>query len=157
MQVPTFPFATKILAWLDHLERKPELATGLGATQAGIVNATGLSRGHGSRTLAPLIADGFVEKDRRRVDGFMRSLIGYRLTARGRDRVRGLTAKLAPTIVEVRRWGEGNETLPLGDAMARAKPPLTLHDVLHQLELRGFVDLEDPTGPRAGSPRFIFE
>lgn len=130
---------------------------GLDATQAGISNATGLTRGYVSRTMAPLLKHGLVLQRSRRAPGFARALVEYELAEGGKTEIAALARSLSVIPVEVRRGGMDPSLMPIGDVAQKAEPRLTLFRILSQLELNGCVDLEAAATPRKMGASFVQE
>lgn len=150
--LPSLSLSEQVLLWLDHVE-SGRGQPGLHVTQVGIANATGLSRGHVSRTLAPLLRRSFVVQTRQRVAGFNRALVSYHLTATGREQVQQLRASLGTVVVSVRRAGIELRTTSLADVLTLRGAP-SLWEAVRQLSSHGSIDLEIGAVP-PGSPDFV--
>lgn len=155
--LPELSLKEKVLLWLRHVDAKEEDAAGLASTQVGIADATGLSRGHVSRTVAPLLNADLIVEEPRRVSGFSRVLKGYSLTKRGRAEADGLADVLFACDVEVRRAGVVEERLPLSEVVGRRLAGRGLWPALVQVWESGFVERERASGAPAPSPRFVRE
>lgn len=152
--LPALSLKEKVLLWLAHCETRAGPETGLPHTQVGISNATGLSRGHVSRTVAPLLQAAWLVEREQRVPGFSRALVAYGLTAEGRAQVARLGEVLAPMPIETRRFGTNPSPMRFDEALRRAIPDLTSWEAVAQLEAQGYVDLEGPAAGAATAPRF---
>ncbi len=154
--LPQVAVRDRVLLWLLHVERGTQDEPGLQATQAGIATAAGLSRAYVSRTVAPLLAAGWVSQHDRRLPGFTRRLTAYRLTERGRQEAQRVAHELRGAVVVVRRGGALPAPTSLGAALDAAPRPLTPWEALSQLVRQGFLDL-DAGPPAAAAATFVRE
>lgn len=151
--LPELSLRERVLLWLDHVAQRSGDEGGVAATQAGIAHATGMSRAHVSRTLAPLLEAGLLAERDERVPGFARLLRTYRLTSSGEAEARRLGASLAGALVDVRRAGLAAGSLPLGQAVTDARSRPTLFQAVERVRVEGALELGN-IAPES-RPRFV--
>lgn len=154
---PSLALRERVLLWLDHVERTGGGGPSVASTQSGITAATGLSRGHVSRTLAPLLRQGLIVASRDRVAGFSRTLLSYRLTSRGQAQLQELAGSLAGVPIQVRRLGTGPTTIDFSQAIQSLPRSATLWAALLQLEQEGVLNLDAPQAAPPPRARFLRE
>lgn len=138
--LPELSLREKVLLWVTHVDVHGGDEPGLASTQAGIADATGLSRGHVSRTIAPLLEAGLLKEERRRVAGFSRVLKGYNVTPAGREEHDKLARSLSTCEVEVRTAGVGPEKMLLGHVVERQIGGPGIWPVVKQALEFGYVE-----------------
>lgn len=156
--LPRLSLKEKVLLWLVWVEEVDEGGSGgLAPTQAGIATSAGLSRGHVSRTLKGLTADGVLRVEPVRVTGFSRVLKAYRVTEKGWEEY----ARLRRALLDARVSGldpeRPRQSRTLQEALPDPAGAGVLWQALERLETQGHLDETFEATVRAPASRARFE
>lgn len=127
---------------LDHSADREDREVAQELTQRGIATTAGVDLRHFAQYVRPLIREGLVREDTKRVKGMLQRRKVLTLTEEGRRRARDITERIQAVVVSVKD-ASGVRKATIQEVLGEGAPPGSLLDIVYEVTQTGIVDAGD--------------